>query len=215
MFRWTPRAQFKGQPFHNKRLNYLINERFQWRYTRYLVSSVFFASVITGGVTGYFLNQNYDIFNRLALLHAPDLLPQLEREQVWINTFLFAFVLTMLIGSLIFGLRMTSRIAGPLMILKRHFKSLSWGMFFQRPIRVRDSDEFGDLIESYNYFYRSLQTQIRKDLKVLYKVLNENDQDFTREELKRLVEEKQTQLTTPFTETSEQTEPSSESRHVS
>jgi hypothetical protein len=211
MVKWVPKSQYKGQAFHAKRVNFVINERFQWRYTRYLVTSVFFATLITGGVTGYFLNQNYEIFNRLAYLHAPDLLPQLEREQVWINTFLFAFVITLIGISLFFGLRMTSRMAGPVMVLKRHLKSLASGMFFQRPSRVRENDEFKDLIETYNYLYFSLQAQIKKDVKVLSKALQQKDSKLVDEALRQLLEEKRSQLNA----SDASSEPNSGSRHVS
>lgn len=211
MVKWPSKTPYKGQSFHNRRINYVINEKFQWRYTRYLVTSVFFAALITGGVTGYFLNQNYGIFNRLAYLHAPDLLPQLEREQIWINSFLIAFVLALITISLIFGLRMTSRIAGPVMILKRHINSLARGMFSQRVIRTREADEFKDLIDIYNYLYQSLQAQIRKDIKLLKKVLSDRNSESNDEILKQMLQEKQGQLTS----SDEAPDPSGDSRHVS
>lgn len=211
MVKWPSKTPYKGQSFHNRRINYVINEKFQWRYTRYLVTSVFFAALITGGVTGYFLNQNYGIFNRLAYLHAPDLLPQLEREQIWINSFLIAFVLALITISLIFGLRMTSRIAGPVMILKRHLSSLARGMFSQRVIRTREADEFKDLIDIYNYLYQSLQAQIRKDVKLLRKVLSNRDSESNEEILKQMLQEKQSQITS----NDDALDPSDDSRHVS
>lgn len=205
------KAPYKGQPFHNKRLNYVINERFQWRYTRYLVTSVFFAALITGGVTAYFLNQNYGIFNRLAYVHAPDLLPQLEREQIWINTFLVAFVITLISISLIFGLKVTSRIAGPVMVLKRHLRALTIGMLSQRSIRTREKDEFKDLIDIYNYFYQSLQAQVKKDVKTINKILTERNSKFTDEKLREMLEEKKVQLSAIDGETG----PARDSHHAS
>ena len=38
-----------------------------------------------------------------------------------------------------------------------------------RSIRVRDNDEFQDLIEMYNYFYESTRTQILRDYRSLSK----------------------------------------------
>lgn len=203
--------------FHHKRLNFVINEKFQWRYTSYLVTSVFFAAVITGGVTGYFLNQNYGIFNNLAFFHAPDILPQLEREQIWINSFLFAFVVTIILTSLYFGLRMTSRIAGPMFVLRRHLKQLSKGMFFQGQIRTRDSDEFRELIETYNYFYQTMRAQIQKDIKVLTRAMTESDREKRDVVLSELLKEKQTQINPAksLIETSSSSGPNSDSRHAS
>lgn len=202
---------------HHKRLTFVINEKFQWKYTRYLVTSVFFAALITGGVTGFFLNQNYGIFNNLAFLHAPDILPQLEREQIWINSFLVAFVATIILSSLYFGLRMTSRIAGPMFVLSRHLRQLSKGMFFQGPIKTRDSDEFRELIETYNYFYKSMQAQISKDIRVLSKALVESDPLIRQMTLTSLLKEKQTQINPAksLIETSSLSGPSPDSRHAS
>jgi methyl-accepting chemotaxis protein len=206
-----------NKSFHHKRLNFVINEKFQWRYTSYLVTSVFFAAVITGGVTGYFLNQNYSIFNKLAYFHAPDILPQLEREQIWINSFLVAFVLTIILTSLYFGLRMTSRIAGPMFVLRRHLRQLSNGMFFQAQIRTRDSDEFRELIETYNYFYQSMRAQIQRDINVLTRAMVESDDKARDIVLSGLLKEKQTQLnpSKSLIGTSALSGPNSDSRHAS
>ena len=183
-----------------RRLAALVNQQFQWRYTWYLISTIVLATLFTGGITAYLLNQNYGIFNRLAFLHAPDLLPQLEREQVWINTFLVAFFFGLVTFNLVFGLRMTSRIAGPLMILKRHIRSLTQGRFFSQPLRVRESDEFHDLIKAYNYLYLSLQAQIRRDSQKLEKAMEEPDPKKIRALLVEILEMKKRQITDPRAE---------------
>lgn len=202
----------------NRRINFLVNERFQWRYTSYLVITVTLATLLTGGVTAYFLNQNYGIFTRLAYLHAPDLLPQLEREQIWINTFLVAFFITLVSFNFFYGLKMTSRIAGPIVVLKRHIRSLSRGMFSSPGLRVRESDEFRDLIEAYNYLFKALQAQIRRDVKCITEAMDYSDPKKTRETLVKLLDEKKAQLAVPETNpsvTSAPIEPSHASRHVS
>lgn len=197
--------------YSNRRINYLVNQKFQWRYTWYLLSTVVLATLLTGGVTAYFLNQNYGIFNRLAYLHAPDLLPQLEREQVWINTFLLAFFIALVSFNLLYGLKMTSRIAGPVMILRRHIRGLARGLFFQRVIRVRETDEFRDLIESYNYLYKSLRAQINRDIKKLEEAVESSKESHVREQLLSLLNEKKSQVS----ESDVEILPAHGSRHVS
>jgi hypothetical protein len=222
MVKWTGLGSSKSQRSgSNRRLNFLVNERFQWRYTSYLVLAVILATLLTGGVTAYFLNQNYGIFTRLAYLHAPDLLPQLEREQVWINTFLVAFFITLVSFNFFYGLKITSRIAGPIVILKRHIRTVSRGMFSNPALRVRESDEFKDLIESYNYLFKSLQAQVRRDIKYLTHALDQNDMGKARETLLQILEEKKSQLKSADNQaiatsaTSESSAPTPSSRRVS
>ncbi len=181
-------------------LGFLVNERFQWRYTSYLVTTVILATLLTGGVTAYFLNQNYGIFTRLAYLHAPDILPQLEREQIGVNTFLVAFFIALVSFNFVYGLKMTSRIAGPIVILKRHIRTVSRGMFFNLPLRVRETDEFSDLIDAYNYLFKTLQAQIRRDILMITKALDFNDEKKSRETLIKILDEKKSQLLQPQSE---------------
>src|SRR6188768_3007839 len=63
----------------------VIDRKFQLKYTALVVASVLISMLPIGGLTLYFLNQNYTIFMDLALSYSPNLLPHLEREKTWIN----------------------------------------------------------------------------------------------------------------------------------
>lgn len=214
----VPSSHNRGKTAKSRRLSFLVNQRFQWKYTWYLVVTIMIATFLTGGVTAYFLNQNYGIFTRLAQHHAADLLPQLEREQLWINSFLVAFFITLVSFNLIYGLRMTSRIAGPMMVLKRHIRSLCNGFFFGPILRVRESDEFKDIIDSYNYLYQSLRAQIKRDIKIISEAIDDNDKRKANQILEQLLDEKKAQLdiqTQISGDRDESSEPTPSERHVS
>lgn len=119
----------------------------------------------------YFIDQNYRIFFDLAFAHSPEIIAQLNREQMWIKLFGIGsfFVLTIFFGFVAF--RMTSRIVGPLKVMQNHLKQITRGNWRLHAIKVRENDEFQDLIESYNYFYSSYRTMLQRDLERL-KILN-------------------------------------------
>jgi hypothetical protein len=147
-----------------KRRNSVVQSVFQWRYTGYLIAAVFAATSFAGGLTFYLLNENYETFIRLATVQAPSLLESLERERIWINGFLFSVLGGMLTFFFYLGFRMTARLIGPIVVLQSHMKGLIRGNLSQAQLRIREDDEYHPLIETYNYFYSSLQTQTKQDL---------------------------------------------------
>ena len=147
-----------------QRRHYLVSGEFQWKYTLFFASSVAMAFGISGGPVFYFLNQNYDFFAELAFNQAPDLVVQLEREKMWL-----LFIVSMAFAGsmtfcLIYGLRITSRMIGPLMVLRTHLKEIAKGRWSTPEIRIRDGDEFHELINTYNYFYRTLKAHTKNEI---------------------------------------------------
>lgn len=89
---------------------------------------------------------------------------------------------------------MTHRMIGPLKVLRNHLKWLSRGHWNLPPLKVREKDEFQDLIESYNYFYSSFRANIYKDLEALKKLnIDANNRDAYKA-WKSMIEEKTIQL---------------------
>jgi hypothetical protein len=166
------KAQFTPQrsPF--------IDRRFQLRYTLLLIGASALGVLLASIPTFYFINQNYEIFSDLAYQHAPDLLSHLEQERRWINTTLLAIFVGLFTLFTLLGHKMTARIVGPIKILQNHLHKVSRGYWFIRPIRIRDDDEFQDLIDSYNYFYASLRVEARDDLEKLKTIpIDPNNRD--------------------------------------
>jgi nitrogen fixation/metabolism regulation signal transduction histidine kinase len=167
----------------------------------------------------YFINQNYKIFFELAYNYAPHLVKHLEQERSWINTTLIVVVTPLLIGLTYFGLRLSSKIVGPLKIMTYHLRLLSRGQWDAPNIKVRDDDEFQELIESYNYFYSSFQSQIEKDIQSLKKIVVDPSQKESLYSWMSMLREKGAQLNSPvekfIPETFSNPVESRGSRHVS
>ena len=145
----------------------LVDREFQVRYTLMILGAAMGGILLAIGPMYFFLNQNYQIFAELAIKEAPSLLTSLEREQSWMNTLLIATFIGTTVYFTIFGLKITNRLIGPLRVMKNHLHQLCRGNFHQSPITVRDTDEFQDLVETYNYFYNSFRQNLRRDLEML------------------------------------------------
>jgi hypothetical protein len=150
-----------------QRFHYLINKDFQLKYTGYLVTSALLSALIVGGPTYYFLNQNYDIFLNLAYSMSPEIVHHLIQEKTWITGFFIFSLLTLVVFHIYFGVRLTFRMVGPILALRKHIDLVTRGQMHQRPLHVRSDDEFHDLIQNYNYLYKTLQAQNSFDVKKL------------------------------------------------
>jgi len=188
---YKTRAKFNGPRTTHKSL---IDSEFQLRYTLIFVAAAAVCMLLITIPSYYFIHQNYTLFEELAFDTAPGIVEHLRDEKSMITK----LYITAFIGFLIFfaflGLKLTSRMVGPLKVLKNHLKFLSRGQWSQRPVDIRQKDEFQDVISSYNYFYLSFQQQIRKDLELLktIEVGVENKESYNN--LKILIEEKVHQL---------------------
>lgn len=190
------------------------DKSFQSRLTISVVLGAAFGLAASMIPTLYFINENYRLFADLAYQHAPALLNDLERERLWIHIF-FA---SSFVGSLCYFSymiwRISHRVAAPLNILKLHLKSLCRGNWRASGIRVRQNDEFQDLIETYNYFYFSFRQNVKRDIEFLKKLsVDQRNKDAYRA-WRHLVEEKSQQLDISLFP-GENADQSHDSRHVS
>ncbi len=173
---WSRRGlEYTSSAPFSLRQSHLVDSDFQLRYTLIIVGAAALGVISVTGPIYYLVNQNYKIFFDLAFDTAPDLLENLARERVWINSILLSAFIG-LVGFFTFlGLRMTNRIIGPLKVLKNHLKLLSRGHWKQRQIKIRNQDEFQDLINAYNYFYGSFRANMQKELDLLKKISVEEE----------------------------------------
>ncbi|MGE3757003.1 MAG: hypothetical protein AB7H97_04565 [Pseudobdellovibrionaceae bacterium] len=148
----------------------ILNREFQYRYTSYLLILITNAIVFFGVPIYYFVNQNYQMFFDLAYQTSPDLLPHLEREVVSLNNYLIAGGFALLCFCGLMGLRITSRLVGPVALMESHLRDITKGRWTSPTLRLRDSDEFKELTKSYNYFYRSLRSLTESEVKQLEKI---------------------------------------------
>jgi hypothetical protein len=182
-----------------QRFHYLINKDFQLKYTGYLVTSALLSALIVGGPTYYFLNQNYDIFLNLAYSMSPEIVRHLVQEKTWITGFFIFSLLTLVIFHVYFGVRLTFRMVGPILALRKHMDMVTRGHMYQRPLHVRSDDEFHDLIQNYNYLYKTLRAQNSFDVKKLESLKFYLKDAKSLKILTEMIEEKGSQVIDPST----------------
>ncbi|MGE3972944.1 MAG: hypothetical protein AB7F59_00305 [Bdellovibrionales bacterium] len=171
----------------------VIDRRFQMKYTFALVGAILGAVLPVAIVSLYFLNENYNVFIDLALTQSPELLVHLTREKTWVNICVVALVIGVSIFSFLFGLRMTNKLAQPLLQMREHIKMLSRGHWNIPDIVPSEEEEFYELVEAYHYFYKSLRHQTKSEIERLQKVAQNMDpesqaiwQELISEKAKRL-----------------------------
>src|SRR6056297_1652072 len=139
----------KPKPFRTPsftlRSSRFIDREFQLKYTSVVLLAAVIGTTVTVIPSAFFLNENYRIFVDLAYENAPEILTYLERERAWLNVVLISGILGTLSFFWYLGLKLTSRIVGPINILKNHLRGLSRGQWNQRPVKIRKKDEFSDL----------------------------------------------------------------------
>lgn len=172
----------------------VVDRKFQLKYTSLVVASVLISMLPIGAITLYFLNQNYNIFMDLALSYSPNLLPHLERERIWINGLVGTTTIGMSIFFAFYGLRVTGRLVTPLLILKEQIKNLARGHWDTPQVRVRDTDEFHELVEAYQYFYKILQHETKLEIEQLEKVLPDVSNEHSRAIIKEIIQDKSKRL---------------------
>lgn len=150
---------------------HLLYKGFQFKYSLYLLAAVAGSVAIFMLPTWYFINQNYEIFQHLAYDIQPQLLEHLDREKTWI-LFLFLFAEVSTIGfSAWIGLRITTALVGPIWSLERHMKKVTLGDWSAEDFRIRATDDFRSLANTYSYLYRSIRAQTESEIKMLEKMV--------------------------------------------
>lgn len=164
--------QHNNNTAYRRRKIRILNREFQYRYTKYLVSLMGISVILFGFPAYYFVNQNYKMFFDLAYQTSPDLLVHLEREIVSLNTYLITGSLALVAFCAVVGLRLTARLVGPVALIESHLREVTKGRWASPALRLRENDEFKELVKSYNYFYRSLRLQTENEIRILEKLKN-------------------------------------------
>lgn len=160
----------RGNLFSSRKSTHFIDREFQIRYILMVLAAVVIGSAAAFVPLYYFLEDNYKIFFTIAETQAPAMLDNLEREKLWLQLVIAAGAMINFAFFAFMSLKLTARVIGPLKVLKNHLQMLSRGYWNQSPIKVRDQDEFQDLIESYNYFFLLIKTQLEKERDLLQKI---------------------------------------------
>lgn len=159
-----PVAKVQPNPFK------FVHKAFQLKYTLFLCSMVGFSILLFVVPVWYFLNQNYEIFSRIAFDTHVDLIEHLERELVWLAIFAFLAATVVLSFSVFIGMRLTAMMIGPLIRMEKHMRIVTLGDWSSHDFRIREHDDYRGIFETYSYLYRSLRAQTQSELKLLEKL---------------------------------------------
>jgi hypothetical protein len=171
-----------------------LYQQFQHRYAWYFVLAIIGPFALFALPCVYFVQQNYDIFVRLAYDVRPDLLQHLERE----TTLLFGLFVFSGVAASCFCYWLTVRlmgfIAGPIWAMERHMKKITLGDWSSQDFQARSNDEFQSLVSTYSYLYRTLRVNTQRELDALESLgLDPRDRQ-TYITLKNLIDVKRGQL---------------------
>ncbi len=210
---WPKRNSKYLQPAaYSRRSSTFIDREFQLRFSKYVLIFALTSTFIFVLPLLYFSNQNYSIFFDLADLLNPDLARYIAKERMGFNV---AFAVTLIANIcfwLVFSKRMTAKIVGPLKIMRNHIRLLSRGDFTLPPVKLRDDDEFKELVSTYNYLYSLLKARNEKELHSLHELKKAITNPIARELIAGMIEERQNRINVSNDEPRAEAR---DSRHVS
>lgn len=156
------------------RISYLKRRFPKWeknhRSVYYFLASSTATLLFLCGPFIYFTNENFQLFQKLALESSPSLLVHLEREQMLFNIIIFILFLSLAMSNWWFANKFVKNFQGQVHSFDRHLKHLIRGEWFTPPLRVRENDDFKDLVEQYGYFYKSIQAMTKAEIQMLEKM---------------------------------------------
>ncbi len=213
---------FRGKELANHsqwlpRKSVFIDRDFQFRYGVFFVGSILLSSFAVLLPAIFLVNSNYKIFIDMAYKVVPGIVDSLEKERFGLILGTTSLSIATCIFLSYLGFKQSLKMIGPIYALKRHLMNACRGVWSQPPVKVRANDEFMSLIDTYNYFYKTFRTNLKKELSSLETIdthqLSKNDA-WT---IQNLINEKKLQLNLP-SESSDHASSASagpDSRHAS
>lgn len=166
-----------GEKGQRKLRNYLLDRRFQLKYTSMVVVvTVAVASVL--GVAAYRFSQQQSDVLAAQIAATPDLDPEtaadLERfarqEDVKVRNAIIAGVLLLTVALGITGILVTHRVVGPAYRMRRLFEGIGAGKL-QITTGIRKGDELQELYRSFADMVESLRDQRSEEIAQLEETL--------------------------------------------
>ena len=192
---WTNRRFGYIQPSaYVRRATSFVDREFQLNYTKKTLWMFFIASLFAYGPILYLLNENYALLRDLMYTAAPEIVSHLEREQSMLNASVALIFFAQIAFVAIFSRKMTAKIIGPVKKLRNFFRLLSRGEYSAPALKVREDDEFQDLISSFNYFYSGMREQTQRDLNQLKEARKLSEHPMLIDNIERMINEKAHQL---------------------
>lgn len=179
---------------YKERVTHNLDRRFQARYASIAVVGALAGCLLSVAPVYHYIQQNYAVFSEIAEKFAPPLIENLDRERIWVSALLILGFLGLTLFFIFLGLRVTHRIVGPVWVLRNHIRRLARGQWSIPPVKIRESDEFHDLIETYNYFYEAFRANLFRELELLKQMKVSRDDKTSFHAWRTLIEEKNKQL---------------------
>ena len=192
---WTNRRFGYIQPSaYVRRATSFVDREFQLNYTKKTLWMFLIASAFAYLPILFLLNENYALLRDLMYTAAPEIVSHLEREQSILNASIVIIFFAQIGFVAIFSRKMTAKIIGPVKKLRNFFRLLSRGEYSAPALKVREDDEFQDLISSFNYFYSGMREQTQRDLKKLKEARKLSEHPILIDSLEKMIDEKAHQL---------------------
>lgn len=123
----------------------------------------------------YFLHKNYLVLDEIGYKFFPTLLDVNTSDKILIISFL---VISFIIGlgiQLIAQRYFLRKLYRPIDLVQSHISKLILGDFNQPKIPLKQDPFAHELIKTYNYFYSSLQTNLKRDITFLKELEEKHD----------------------------------------
>jgi hypothetical protein len=145
------------------------------KHVSLLVFGSFFSVLLFIGPAVYFLVQNYQIFQRLALDTSPQLVEHIERELNWFIGLSLLTVVSAGFCTAWLGARLINSIIKPIYSVQHHLRDIIDGDWSEHP-KFNFDGEFRSFLSTYDYFHQSIQNMALEELQQLQQLqIDPND----------------------------------------
>ncbi|MBI3019665.1 MAG: HAMP domain-containing protein [Deltaproteobacteria bacterium] len=143
-----------------RRRQYVINKDFQFRYIGLLVGLASLLCLVFIVMTKHYIELNLNPLIESGMIASPVVNELIQIEKQFLNKNLLTVFLLVLGPLTLAGIFITHRIAGPIYALERRMKQIAQEGMQNTPFHIRRTDEFQELVESFNDMMASLQKQM-------------------------------------------------------
>ncbi len=152
-----------------RRRIYVVDRDFQLKYTALIVGVGMGISIILGFFLYRAHVENTELLNIGQVMAA-----EVAKYDTRVLYYIVAFIIAMGVALTIYGVLVTHRIAGPLLVISRHLNSIARGQYPDvRPLRKHD--ELKDFFDIFNSMLNSLRDKDREDISDIEQVIEAID----------------------------------------
>lgn len=143
---------------------------YEQKYSLYLTVTITGLALFFIGPLYFYLDQNYEIFTKLAYDVDPQMVKQLHREFGFLKYLLMAVILGIGGFSFFISHRMIKNFILPILALEKHMKHLIKGKWDADEISIYKFDEHKQLLRTYEYLHKILKTNLEQEVKILEQI---------------------------------------------